>query len=202
MIKYFGYARVSSKDQHLERQINTLKKYVTEDRDIFSDKTSGKDFDRPGFNALIQSLRPGDCVFITSIDRLGRNYEQISKAWELITKEKKSNIVVIDMPLLDTRKKDDLDGQFIADLTLKILSYVAEKERENIRKRQREGIDIAKKNGKHFGRPKIVARNWDETIKKWRDGEITAVEAMKLTGLSKGTFYNRLKEQGIKKLST
>jgi DNA invertase Pin-like site-specific DNA recombinase len=195
--KSFGYARVSSKEQHLERQLDALKQYVKDPRDIFTDKASGKDFNRPGFKALMQVLRPGDCVYITSIDRLGRNYDQISKAWEKITAEIQCDIVVLDMPLLDTRKTEGLDGRFIADLTLKILSYVAQKERESIRRRQREGIESARARGKHLGRPEAEAHAWEETIKRWRSGEITAVEAMKITGLSKATFYRRVKEQNL-----
>ena len=189
--KQFGYARVSTKDQNLDRQIKELLEQGINERDIYADKQSGKDFDRPKYQALKNTLREGDTLIIKSIDRLGRNYTEILNEWKEITKDIKANIKVLDMPLLDTTQHaETLTSEFIADLVLQILSYVAQTERDFNKKRQSEGIAIAKEKGKHLGRPKAQKPdNWQEVIKQWQGGEITAVKAMELTGTTKSTFY-------------
>lgn len=194
----FGYARVSSKDQNEARQLKSFKDFGIEDRDIYIDKKSGKDFDREQYKLLKNILREDDLLVIQSIDRLGRNYEIIVNEWKDITKNIKSDIVVLDMPLLDTRQKKDLLGTFINDLILGLLSYVAQTEREKIKTRQREGIDIALKHGtktgKPFGRPKIYKPdNFNDVIELWMNKQITAREAMKLLNLKPNTFYNFIK---------
>ena len=162
---------------------------ITADR-IYMDKLSGKNFQRPQYRALLRRLRPGDLLCITSIDRLGRNYEEIQRQWRLLTKEKKADILVLDMPLLDTRRDKDLLGTFIADLVLQVLSFVAQNERENIRKRQAEGIAAAKTKGKHLGRPSTsLPDNWEEVLALWQAGKITAREAMRRTGMKRTMFY-------------
>ena len=193
----YGYARVSTHDQNLERQIMALKEAGVEDRYIYCDKQSGKNFDRKGYNTLIGTdktapvLRAGDTLVILSLDRLGRNYSAIREQWEHITKEIGADIEILDMPLLNTSDKNsNLDRRFMADLVLQILSYVAEKERLSIRERQRQGFEAAKANGKKLGRPSVKKPdNWELIFKRWQEGEITAVEAMRQTGLKKGTFY-------------
>ena len=202
----YGYARVSHKDQNLERQLERLREIVPDSRNIITDKASGKDFDRKGWNLLVGSeqnaslLREGDQLVVLSLDRLGRNYAEIRKEWQHITQELGVSIRVLDMPLLDTAVADqNLDRRFIADLVLQILSYVAEKERQNILERQRQGIELAKEEGKYKGRkPKEV----DEAMlraecAKWRSGQQTAVQAFKNCGLSKSMFYRRVKEFGL-----
>lgn len=192
--KIFGYARVSSKEQNVERQLVAFKEYGIEERDIYIDKQSGKDFNREQYNTLKHILRENDLLVIKSIDRLGRNYEMIVNEWKDITKNIKADIVVIDMPLLDTRKNKDLLGTFISDLVLQILGYVAEQERTFIKQRQKEGISVAKNNGVKFGRPKIEKPlNFDDVVLKWKNNEIKTKEAMKLLGLKPNTFYNMLK---------
>lgn len=192
--KTFGYARVSSKEQNVERQLVAFKEYGIEERDIYIDKQSGKDFNREQYNTLKHILRENDLLVIKSIDRLGRNYEMIVNEWKDITKNIKVDIVVIDMPLLDTRKNKDLLGTFISDLVLQILGYVAEQERTFIKQRQKEGISVAKNNGVKFGRPKIEKPlNFDDVILKWKNNEIKTKEAMELLGLKPNTFYNMLK---------
>ena len=192
--KIFGYARVSSKEQNVERQLVAFKEYGIEERDIYIDKQSGKDFNREQYNTLKHILRENDLLVIKSIDRLGRNYEMIVNEWKDITKNIKADIVVIDMPLLDTRKNKDLLGTFISDLVLQILGYVAEQERTFIKQRQKEGISIAKNNGVKFGRPKIEKPlNFDEVVVKWKNKEVKTKEAMKLLGLKSNTFYNMIK---------
>lgn len=198
----YGYARVSSKEQNLDRQLVALKRAGVEERYIYCDKVSGKDFDRKAYNTLIGTeqtapvLRAGDILVILSLDRLGRNYEAVRQQWEYITKEIGADIEVLDMPLLSTAESNgSLDRRFIADLVLQILSYVAEKERRNTRERQRQGIEAAKAKGKRLGRPEIEKPdNWESVYKKWNAGEITAVEAMRQTGLKKGKFYSFSKE--------
>lgn len=171
--KIFGYCRVSSKEQNEERQIVAFKEYGIDERDIYIDKKSGKDFDREQYNVLKHILRKNDLLVIKSIDRLGRNYIKIVEEWRDITKNINADIVVIDMPLLDTRKNKDLLGTFINDLILQILSYVAEQERNFIRQRQKEGIFIAKEKEIKFGRPKIEKPlNYDEVVLKWKNKEI------------------------------
>lgn len=197
----YGYARVSSKEQNLERQIKELKGAGVEERNILMDKQSGKDFNRKSYNLLVGTdttaplLREGDVLTVYSIDRLGRNYTEIMKQWQYITQEIKADIRVLDMPLLDTRNNgDSLDSRFVADLVLQILSYVAQKERENIKVRQFQGIAVAKEQGKHLGRPAAeFPDNWEAVYNEWKSHNITAVQAMKQTNLKKNTFYNLVK---------
>lgn len=202
----YGYARVSHTDQNLERQISQLMEYVTDPRNIITDKVSGKDFQRKGYNLLVGTdesspiLRSGDLLIITSLDRLGRNYEEICKQWEFITHELNVDIKVLDMPLLDTTiQKNNLDSRFIADLVLQILSYVSEKERINIRERQRQGIELAKAAGKYKGRKPIEINEklLIEECAKWQSGKQTAVQTMKNCNISKTLFYRKVKELGI-----
>lgn len=198
--KKFGYGRVSSKSQNEARQVEAFKDYGIDPRDIYIDKKSGKDFEREQYQILKKILRENDLLVIHSIDRLGRNYEMIVNEWKDITKNIKADIVVLDMPLLDTRQKKDLLGTFINDLILQLLSYVAQTEKEKINTRQREGIDIAlkygTKTGKSFGRPKITKPdNFEEVIKEWKDKKITAREAMKILNLKPNTFYNMVKNE-------
>ncbi|MCR5731005.1 MAG: recombinase family protein [Ruminococcus sp.] len=198
----YGYARVSSTDQNLERQLHMLREFIFDDRYIITDKASGKDFNRKGYNSLVGTaetapmLHSGDLLIITSLDRLGRNYKEIRDQWQHITYDLEADIKVLDMPLLDTSKGcDSLDKRFIVDLVLQILSYTAEKERENIRKRQRQGIEAAKASGKYLGRPKSnFPENWGNTYNEWKSGSIKAVQAMKNLGLKKTTFYKLVKD--------
>lgn len=189
--KIFGYARVSSKEQNEERQIVAFKDYGIDERDIYIDKQSGKDFDREQYNILKHILRGNDILVIKSIDRLGRNYNMIIDEWKDITKNIKADIVVIDMPLLDTTKNKDLLGTFISDLILQILSYVAEQERTFIKQRQKEGISTAMNKGIKFGRPTIEKpQNYDIVVSKWKNKEIRTKEAIEQLGLKPSTFYN------------
>lgn len=189
--KIFGYARVSSKEQNEERQTVAFKDYGIDERDIYIDKQSGKDFDREQYNILKHILRGNDILVIKSIDRLGRNYNMIIDEWKDITKSIKADIVVIDMPLLDTTKNKDLLGTFISDLILQILSYVAEQERTFIKQRQKEGISTAKNNGIKFGIPTIEkSQNFDIVVNKWKNKEIKTKEAIEQLGLKPSTFYN------------
>ena len=195
MENIYGYIRVSSIDQNEDRQINAMKEAGVPSKNIFSDKQSGKDFDRPNYKRLIKKLKPGDLVFVLSIDRLGRNYKDIQEQWRILTKQIGVDICVIDMPLLDTRNGKDLMGTFIADLVLQILSFVAQSERENIKKRQAEGIAAAKARGVVFGRPAIdLPKNFGDIVRSWEHKEISFDEALKLTSLSESTFYRRLRE--------
>ena len=193
--KTFSYLRTSSKEQNIDRQLEAIKPFNIDERDIFIDKQSGKDFNREQYMLLKKALRQDDLLVIKSIDRLGRNYTQILQEWSDITKNIKANIVVIDMPLLDTRNKDNgLLGTFISDIVLQILSYVAEQERSFIKQRQSEGIATAKLKGTKFGRPKIEKpQNFDEVVKKWKNKEITAVQAQKELNLKPNTFYTMVK---------
>lgn len=203
----YGYARVSATDQNLDRQLHQIKEYVTDDRYIIMDKASGKDFDRRGYNTLVGTadtaplLHEGDLLVVVSLDRLGRNYTEIKSQWEHITQKLKADIKVLDMPLLDTTAANGtLDGRFIADLVLQILSYTAEKERENIRKRQRQGIDTAKAQGKHLGRPQAeYPAEWDRIYNQWQDGDITATKAMELLDMKRTTFYKLVKKYKLQK---
>lgn len=194
--KVFGYARVSSKDQNEARQLEALEAAGVDSRDIFIDKQSGKSFDRPKYQALMNCIREGDTVVILSIDRLGRDYDAIMQEWRHITQELGANIKVLDMPLLDTTQKgNNLDGRFVADLVLQILSYVAEKERENIKKRQAQGIEVAKASGKRFGRPRVeLPEAFPAVYNQWRAGELTAKAAMQALDLKPNTFYNFVKQ--------
>lgn len=208
----YGYARVSTKEQNLERQIEQLRQYVDDERNIITDKQSGKNFNRMGYNLLVGTpttahlLHEGDLLVICSLDRLGRNYTEIREQWELITKELKADIKVLDMPLLDTAEStgSSLDKRFVSDLVLQILSYVAEKERESLLKRQRQGIDVMPiVNGKRVslkkgkgatGRPNATyPDNWEPVYTDWKAGKITAVKAMEQLGLKRTTFYKLAK---------
>ena len=193
MCKY-GYVRVSSIDQNEERQMIEMEKAGVLLQNIFKDKQSGKDFDRKSYKRLVKKLKEGDVLYILSIDRLGRNYEEIQTEWRALTKEKKIDICVIDMPLLDTRQGKDLMGTFIADLVLQILSFVAQNERENIRKRQEQGIAAAKARGVHMGRPeKEIPEDFYNIVRRWKRGEITQVDAISMCNVSKSTFFRRIK---------
>ncbi|HCO79987.1 recombinase family protein [Bacillus sp. (in: firmicutes)] len=193
--KKFGYVRVSSKDQNEGRQIESMKEQDIEERDIFIDKQSGKDFNREKYQALKQCLREGDILYIHSLDRFGRNKDEIINEWQDITKNIKADIIVLDMPLLDTTKYKDSMGSFISDLVLQILSWMAQEERERIRKRQREGIDVALKNGIQFGRPKAeITDEFYQAYVKWKAGEITATAAIDEAGMKRTTFYKLVKE--------
>lgn len=187
----YGYVRVSSKDQCEDRQLLALKEFGVAERNIYTDKISGKNFNRPQYHRLMKKLKQGDVVVILSIDRLGRNYDEIQNQWRIITKEKQADIVVLDMPLLDTRKSqnNDLTGTFIADLVLQILAYVAQIERENIKQRQKEGIHAAKCRGVQFGRPrKNIPDNFDDVKGKWKKSEINSRQAAQILGISQNTF--------------
>ena len=190
MTNIYGYARVSSKDQNEARQIIALSQFPVKKENIYIDKFSGKDFDRPKYSELIKILKEQDILVIKEIDRLGRNYEEILEQWQVITKEIKADIVVLDMPLLDTRtRKENLTGTFIADLVLQILSYVAETERQSIKQRQREGIEAAKKRGVKFGRPCIpVPEEFYDLKEKWLNKKITSREAATTINVSQDTF--------------
>lgn len=199
--KKFGYGRVSSKDQNEIRQLLAFKEQGIDERDIYIDKKSGKDFEREQYQLLKNILREGDLLVIHSIDRLGRNYEQIVEEWKDITKNIKADILVLDMKeLLDTRKEKDLLGTFINDLILGLLSYVAQTEREKINSRQREGIDAYKrtgitKTGRPYGRPTIIKPdNFDEVIRSWKNKEITAREAMRQLNMKPNSFYKYVKK--------
>lgn len=196
-MKKYGYVRVSTREQNLERQILAMKEEGLEDKNIYADQMSGKDFDRPKYNRLMKKLKQGDLLVIKSIDRLGRNYTEILEQWRVITKNKKANIKVIDMPLLNTETgHGDLTGVFISDLVLQILAYVAETERAFIKQRQAEGIAIAKKNGVKFGREKLdLPRNFEEYHRLWKDKKISVREAAKAVGMSTSTFYRRCREK-------
>ncbi len=192
--KIFGYARVSSKEQNEERQLVAFKDFDIDERDIYIDKQSGKDFNRTQYNTLKNILRENDLLVIKSIDRLGRSYSLIVDEWKDITKNIKADIFVIDMPLLDTRNSKDLLGTFINDLILQILSYVAEQERTFIKQRQKEGISNALNNGIKFGRPKIEKpQNFDNVVSMWKRKEITSKKAMELLELKPNTFYSMIK---------
>ena len=186
----YGYIRVSTKDQHEDRQMIAMQELGVSEKHIYMDKLSGKDFDRPQYKRLLRRLKGGDTLVVKSIDRLGRDYSEIQNQWRIITKEKKANIVVLDMPLLDTRQKGrDLTGTFIADLVLQILSYVAQVERENIKQRQAEGIAAAKAKGVRFGREKMpIPEEFYALRTRYREGSITARAAARELGVAHSTF--------------
>lgn len=195
MAKKYGYVRVSSVDQNEDRQLIALMKVGVAKENIYIDKISGKNFERPKYKCLVKKLRRGDILYIMSIDRLGRNYEQIQNQWRIITREKGVDIVVLDMPLLDTRQGKDLMGTFIADLVLQILSFVAQSERERIKERQAQGIATAKARGVKFGRPKKKMPNdFEELVKMWKEKRITLSEIVKACEVSEATFYRRVRE--------
>ena len=186
----YGYIRVSTKDQHEDRQMIAMQEFGVSEKHIYMDKLSGKDFDRPQYKRLLRRLKGGDTLVVKSIDRLGRDYSEIQNQWRIITKEKKANIVVLDMPLLDTRQKGrDLTGTFIADLVLQILSYVAQVERENIKQRQAEGIAAAKAKGVRFGREKMpIPEEFYALRTRYREGSITARAAARELGVAHSNF--------------
>ena len=191
----YGYVRVSSIDQNEDRQMIAMLEKDVPQENIFIDKQSGKDFERPQYKKMLKRLRAGDLLYILSIDRLGRNYEEIQRQWRYLTKEVGIDICVIDMPILDTRPYKDLLGTFISDLFLAVLSFVAENERDNIKKRQAQGIAAAKAKGIKFGRPVIEAPpGFEKIAKDFLQGKIKLAEAIEKTGLSKTTFYRRLRE--------
>lgn len=195
MATTYGYVRVSSQDQNEDRQLIALREKLVDPKQTYIDKQSGKDFDRPQYKKMLKKLKAGDLLYVLSIDRLGRNYEEIQRQWRTLTKDIGIDICVIDMPLLDTRNGKDLMGTFIADLVLQILSFVAQSERENIKKRQAEGIAAARARGVHLGRPsKETPDDFAQIVKDWESGKILFDKALKLSGLTETTFYRRRRE--------
>ena len=193
----YGYVRVSAKDQNIQRQLIAMQEAGLSEKQIFVDKQSGKDFERPEYQRLLRKLRRDDVLIVKSIDRLGRNYDEILEQWRLITKEKETAIVVLDMPLLDTRKNRDLTGTLIADIVLQLLSYVAQTEREFIHQRQAEGIAAAKERGVQFGRrPKPVREDFSAVLEEFRAGQLTSRQAAASMGVSPSTFYKWIRESG------
>ena len=191
----YGYVRVSSADQCEDRQLVVMQQLGIPTKRIYTDKQSGKNFDRPQYRRMVKRMQKGDVLYILSIDRLGRNYEDILSEWRHLTKEKGVDICVVDMPLLDTRNGKDLMGTFIADLVLQILSFVAQNERENIRARQAQGINAAKARGVHFGRPKReLPCGFDGLVRDYAAGRISRQEILTICGISEATFYRRRKE--------
>ena len=191
----YGYVRVSSRDQNEERQIKAMHEFGVDDKQIYMDKQSGKDFERPQYRKLMRKIKTGDTLVIKSIDRLGRNYDEILVQWRTITKQKKVAIVVLDMPLLDTRQNRDLTGTLIADIVLQLLSYVAQTEREFIRQRQAEGIAAAKARGVHFGRlPLQKTPEFEHMYQRWSSGELSARKAAALLNTTHQTFLKWTKE--------
>ena len=194
-MKIFGYVRVSSTDQNEDRQMIALRQMGVLDENIYMDKMSGKNFDRPQYKKMVKRMKQGDLLSVLSIDRLGRNYDEIQNQWRILTKEIGIDVCVIDMPLLDTRQSKDLLGTFVADLVLQVLSFAAHNERDNIRKRQAEGIAAAKARGVHMGRPVVEAPpDFEEIVKAWEKKKINMEEAMKRCGMSETTFYRRRRE--------
>ena len=188
----YGYVRVSTKEQNEDRQLLALHEVAVPEKNIYLDKQSGKDFDRPRYRRLLQKLKPADMLYIKSIDRLGRNYEEILEQWRILTREKSVDIVVLDMPLLDTRRGRDLMGTFLSDIVLQVLSFVAENERKNIRQRQREGIEAARLRGVRFGRPaKPLPENFDQAYEMWRMKKISGEEAAQWCEITVSMFYRR-----------
>lgn len=188
----YGYIRVSSRDQNEDRQLMALHKVGVKPGNIYLDKQSGKDFKRTQYRKLVRKLKKDDLLYIKSIDRLGRNYEEILKQWRILTKDKGIDIVVLDMPLLDTRRGKDLMGTFLSDIVLQVLSFVAENERTNIRQRQAEGIAVAKAKGVRFGRPpRPLPENFHDVYQQWRNGKITGLSAAKACGMPMSTFRYR-----------
>lgn len=200
--KIFGYVRVSTKDQNTDRQIVAMQELGINERDIFIDKASGKDFERPQYQALKAQLRKGDLVYISSLDRLGRNSDAIKKEWEAITKEIGADMVVLDMPLLDTRQHKDTLGTFVSDLVLQVLSFMAQSEREKTLARQKEGIAVAKAQGKHLGRPQLNLNTFtkqqradlEANYQDWKNKIISGVKFMEILELKKNSFYKIIKE--------
>ena len=200
-MEIFGYIRVSSRDQNEDRQIIALREAGVPEENIYMDKQSGKDFDRPQYKKLIKRLKKDDLLYIKSIDRLGRNYEEIQNQWRVLTKDKGVDICVIDMPLLDTRRGKDLVGTFLSDIVLQVLSFVAENERVNIRQRQAEGIAAAKARGVRFGRPpRPLPENYLSAYQRWKAGKITGAAAARECGMPLSTFRYRAELYEISKL--
>lgn len=195
MGKIYGYVRVSSREQNEDRQMIAMGDMNVPKENIYVDKQSGKDFNRPKYKRLIRALREDDLLYIKSIDRLGRNYEEILEQWRFLTKKKRVDIVVLDMPLLDTRRGKDLMGTFLSDIVLQVLSFVSENERKNIRERQKEGIEAAKLRGVQFGRPvKPMPDNFEMIYKRYTEKEITGDEAADLCNVARATFYRKIKK--------
>ena len=193
----YGYVRVSTKEQNEDRQMVAMREFGVKDSNVILDKQSGKDFERPGYRRLMRRLKAGDTLVIKSIDRLGRNYDEILEQWRLLTKDKQVAIVVLDMPLLDTRQGRDLTGVLIADIVLQLLSYVAQTEREFNRQRQAEGIAEAKERGVRFGPDRLpMAEEFEVLAQQWWNGEVSGEHAAKSLGLSRRTFCRRAKEWG------
>lgn len=193
----YGYIRVSSRDQHEDRQLVAMREVRVSDENIYMDKQSGKDFERKGYQRMMKKLKPGDTLFVKSIDRLGRNYDEILEQWRIITKEKQAAIVILDMPLLDTRQGRDLMGTLISDIVLQLLSYVAQTEREFIRQRQAEGIAAAKEKGVHFGRTAMLPPpEYADVYDAWRVGAISARAAARNLGISHQTFLKWANNNG------
>ena len=189
-MRNYGYVRVSTKDQNEDRQYIALRELCIPEENIFMDKQSGKDFVRPQYRRLVRRLKKDDLLYVKSIDRLGRNYTEILEQWRILTKEKGADIVVLDMPLLDTRRGKDLMGPFLSDIVLQVLSFVAENERSNIRQRQAEGIAAAKARGVRFGRPPLpLPENFQEVYRAWRGKQITLKQAAQACQMPEGTFY-------------
>ena len=202
MSRSYGYVRVSSLDQNEDRQMIEMDRLGIMRKHIFIDKQSGKDFNRPEYKKLLRVLKEGDVLYILSIDRLGRNYEEILNQWRIITKDKKVDIVVIDMPLLDTRRDKNLLGTFISDMVLQLLSFVAQNERETIKKRQAQGIAAAKARGVKFGRPvKEVTDEFAGEVALWNKGELDVVVILEKYNISQSTFYRRIREMNSGKKS-
>ncbi len=194
-VNTYGYIRVSTREQNEDRQLVALREMAIPEQNIFMDKQSGKDFDRPQYKKLVKKLKPDDLLYVKSIDRLGRNYEEIQNQWRILTKEKGVDIVVLDMPLLDTRRGKDLMGTFLSDIVLQVLSFVAENERANIRTRQAEGIAAAKKRGVRFGRPNVQPpEDFPSIVAEWEAGRLEFRNALVRSGLAEATFYRRLRE--------
>ena len=197
-MKNYGYIRVSSADQNEDRQLIAMQEMRIPQERIFLDKQSGKDFQRPEYMKLVKRLKTGDLLYIQSIDRLGRNYEEIQNQWRILAKDKGIDIVVIDMPLLDTRLHKDLIGTLISDIVLQVLSFTAQNERETIRKRQSEGIAAAKARGVRFGRPsKAAPENFGELVRNWERKQVKLGEILVQCGMKETTFYKRLAEHRI-----
>ena len=194
----YGYVRVSSTDQNEDRQMIALHQIGVEDKHIFIDKQSGKNFERPQYKKMVNKMRQGDLLYVLSIDRLGRNYDEIQNQWRILTKEIGVDVCVIDMPLLDTRQSKDLLGTFVADLVLQVLSFAAHNERENIKKRQAEGIAAARARGVHLGRPvKEAPEDFPTIVKAWEVGQITLAEVLKRCNMGQTSFYRRRREYNL-----
>ena len=191
----YGYISVSTRDQNIERQMLSLLEDEVERKNIYVDMQSGKDFQRPAYKKMIRRVREGDLIVVKSIDRLGRNYQEIMEQWRIITKEKKADIRIQDMPLLDTTKTKDLLGTFISDVVLQLLSFVAENERDNIRQRQAEGIAAAKAKGVRFGKPMIpLPENFHELYQEWQESRISVEELARICNMGRSTIYRRINE--------